>query len=392
MAELKLSEIRALGKEYRVSKLVHKVFNIGENEPNFMVIKEPKGLFMAEDIIVNKKRYGKENADQCIEDILDPDIVPSRVSKIFLRGKYVGQTNTIDVNITSIEKSEEFGGQPAGGKRVNKGLVFERELHNRMVECLTARCCRGKYANSSQIILEQTAKENGPLTGVELEGGRNQPRPINASGTIPYIEPKTPSSHGEKLTDITINHRSNKKSYLSLKFGSTLTFMNAGVGRIFKENEMKTGQISDPVGLSILKALGIDNEKFCSVFNNYGSGKKVENHIVDIKQSVDSAGLKSLLQTAIGANYWMVHGNEGGSIDFWYMSAQDNSKYATINSAVTCYYGGKDGKGKRIDIEFENSYFKFKLNIRNKQGGTYPSHIMLDYVSKAGLNKTRLTN
>ena len=66
MAELKLSEIRALGKEYRVSKLVHKVFNIGENEPNFMVIKEPKGLFMAEDIIVNKKRYGKENADQCI--------------------------------------------------------------------------------------------------------------------------------------------------------------------------------------------------------------------------------------------------------------------------------------------------------------------------------------
>lgn len=395
MATLSLGELRKSGRPkevwvYRISKLVNKVFNIGENEPNFMVVTGQTGLFMASGIVINNKLYQAKDASRCIEDLLDPDIVPSG-SKIFLEGKFVGGARS-RVNLTSIEKSEEFGGQPAGGKRVNKGIVFERELHNRMVECLTARCCRGKYANSSQIILEQTAKENGPPTQVELEGGRNQPRPINATGARPFIEPISPALHGEKLTDITINHRSNKKSYLSLKFGSTLTFMNAGVGRIFKESEMKTGQVRDPVGLAILNALGINNEKFCAVFNNYGTGKKIENHIVDIKRSVDTAALKSLLSTAIGANYWMVHGHEGGSIDFWYMSERDNSKYATVNSAITCYYGGSNGHGKRIDIEFENPYFKFKLNIRNKQGGTYPSHIMLDYVSKAGLNKTRLTN
>jgi len=43
---------------------------------------------------------------------------------------------------------------------------------------------------------------------------------------------------------------------------------------------------------------------------------------------------------------------------------------------------GVDGKGKRIDIEFSNQYFDFKLNIRNKQGGIYPSHMMLDYKTK----------
>ena len=39
---------------------------------------------------------------------------------------------------------------------------------------------------------------------------------------------------------------------------------------------------------------------------------------------------------------------------------------------MTAYYGGKNGKGKRVDIEFSNQYYDFKVNIRNKQGGKYP--------------------
>ena len=37
--------------------------------------------------------------------------------------------------------------------------------------------------------------------------------------------------------------------------------------------------------------------------------------------------------------------------------------------------------GKRIDMTFKNSFFEYKLNIRNKQGGKYPSHLMMDYKS-----------
>jgi hypothetical protein len=52
-----------------------------------------------------------------------------------------------------------------------------------------------------------------------------------------------------------------------------------------------------------------------------------------------------------------------------------------ITSPVTVYYGGKSGKGVRIDIEFRSSIYEFKINIRDKQGKSgYPSHIMMDYV------------
>ena len=57
---------------------------------------------------------------------------------------------------------------------------------------------------------------------------------------------------------------------------------------------------------------------------------------------------------------------------------------------MTAYYGGKNGKGKRVDIEFSNQYYDFKVNIRNKQGGKYPSHIMMDYNSKPAVGKTKL--
>jgi hypothetical protein len=49
---------------------------------------------------------------------------------------------------------------------------------------------------------------------------------------------------------------------------------------------------------------------------------------------------------------------------------------------VVVYYGGIDGKGKRIDLVFESAKYFFKVNIRNKQGGLYPTHIMCDYKAK----------
>jgi hypothetical protein len=40
------------------------------------------------------------------------------------------------------------------------------------------------------------------------------------------------------------------------------------------------------------------------------------------------------------------------------------------------------GTAKRIDILIETDLFEFKVNIRNKQGGVAPSHIMCDYSTK----------
>ena len=62
-----------------------------------------------------------------------------------------------------------------------------------------------------------------------------------------------------------------------------------------------------------------------------------------------------------------------------------DSKYTNTSSNISApiiYYGGLGGSGKRVDITFESPTYKFKINIRNKQGGLYPSHIMCDYIKK----------
>ena len=144
------------------------------------------------------------------------------------------------------------------------------------------------------------------------------------------------------------------------------------------------------MGVNLLKALGIDNSKFCNVFNNYGSAVALKENKIDASRTVDRQQLKALISTAIGSNYYMVHGKENGSVDFWFMDPAKNDAMATIVGNIELIYVGNDGRAKRIDMKFGNSYFDFKLNIRNKQSGVYPSHLMMDYKSKSGLNKTTI--
>ena len=149
----------------------------------------------------------------------------------------------------------------------------------------------------------------------------------------------------------------------------------------------KNNKITNPIGQLILKNFGLDEMTFCNVFNNYGKGGI---NPTGVKADIDKNKLKTFLQTAIGSNYWMVHGHPDGDIDFWHMSQEMNPQYATITGDVIINYGGAGGKGKRVDIKFSNSYFDFTVNIRNKQSGLYPSHIMCDYKSKSGIRKTTL--
>ena len=57
-------------------------------------------------------------------------------------------------------------------------------------------------------------------------------------------------------------------------------------------------------------------------------------------------------------------------------------KSAKITGSIELHYGGARGSGKRLDIHCESSEYKFMFNLRNKQGGKYPSHIMCDYKKK----------
>jgi hypothetical protein len=110
----------------------------------------------------------------------------------------------------------------------------------------------------------------------------------------------------------------------------------------------------------------------------------------DVTKHVPKSTLSKFMQTAIGANYFMIH-ELNGKIYYWWVGEKENKEYANISgSSIKVFYGGKKGNGKRIDVEFSNKYYDFKMNIRNKQGGQYPSHIMLDYTSKSAIKKVIL--
>jgi hypothetical protein len=148
--------------------------------------------------------------------------------------------------------------------------------------------------------------------------------------------------------------------------------------RLMPENMIKTGNYSSEV-LAIFNMLGIDRVKFSKVFEFIETGKRFGE---SVNVSIDSKILSEFVKTGIGGGYWLVHKGYRGKLNsVKYVDTDFVNKASTIKGPVTVYYGGKGGEGLRIDIEFNTEIFKFKINIRDKQGKKgYPSHIMMDYV------------
>ena len=167
---------------------------------------------------------------------------------------------------------------------------------------------------------------------------------------------------------------------MSLKFGDTLTFINSGVGKIFKEVDYKNhfNGYNNSIGNAIFKMFDIDKIEYANVFNKYGKGYKGKKVTA---KNPDKNAIEDLLEYAIGYGYWMVHG-KGNKVSCYEMNEAYMKKSAKITGNIELHYGGSRGSGKRLDIHCESSEYKFMFNLRNKQGGKYPSHIMCDYKKK----------
>ena len=67
-----------------------------------------------------------------------------------------------------------------------------------------------------------------------------------------------------------------------------------------------------------------------------------------------------------------------GTIHYEQITSFNYKKYADPVGDVEIIYP-EPGTAKRIDIKVKTNKLEIKYNIRNKQGGIYPSHIMADY-------------
>lgn len=331
------------------------------------------------------KKYPKLSINDPI--VLDPKSPnTAKISRSLQRDpKFIEYLNNeLDIELDPISGSKwdgvsiQWGEGSRGGRGIkSKGLGFEGELAADL-ELLREEGISNLNKDQFKYpdLMIEISKELGLKKGnfkIIPEGKKNQSRPLGFKSGGPVVE-FSQGSAAETLTDITINKKGTKY-YLSAKFGSTLTFFNSGVTKILPASEIKAGKITNSDGIALLDTFGIDNETFCKVFNDYPDANFSKVNGASTKYSIPK--IKNLIKSGIGEGYYMVKAG-GKSSQFEYIDSKYTNTASDISTPLI-YYGGIGGDGKRVDIVIESPIYKFKINIRNKQGGLYPTHIMCDY-------------
>lgn len=268
----------------------------------------------------------------------------------------------------------KFGNGSSGNRGANnRGNLFEPQFDAALQSWWAGEGVKDKKMLAAIEDLDKTYNiSDAKEFKTDILGGENTRRPLVFS---PYIQLTNPKGSGfdvgESVTDITITI-DKKPIYLSLKLGGTTTFFNVGVKTILTKNEIENYNIKNASGKKLLKLFGIDEIKFCDVFNNKSKGS------VDTRPKYDKRGIERLLQSGIGYNYHIIH-KLSGKILSKEMSLKAMKTAAAVGSP-TIYYGGKGGKGKRIDIEMNSTTYAFKLNLRDTQGKDgFPTRLMCDF-------------
>jgi len=220
------------------------------------------------------------------------------------------------------------------------------------------------------------------LTVVE-EGAQNTKRPLKFQPGPIITSPTGSLDIGPAVTDLTLYEvvNASKKaankvvSYLSLKLGGTTTFFNVGIKTILTKNEIQKGSITNRDGLKLLAMFGIDDSTFSEVFN----GELKQGIKVNTFNKINIQHLNKFLQSGIGYGFTVVHKINASETKVFKID-QAYMKSAATPQSCTVFYGGKTGKGKRVDIEVQTPKYMFKINMRDTQGTDgYPTRIMGDF-------------
>jgi len=274
----------------------------------------------------------------------------------------------------------KYGNGSSGNRGVNnRGNLFETAF----AKDLNAWFSEGNDAVSDDgnlkaiMHLDELYDLSGSQTlKVNVVGQENTKRPLNFQSNIVLTNTKGVGNDiGKSVTDVTLVKDNGEKIYLSLKFETTTTFFNVGVRTKLTPKEIKEGKIQNADGLKLLELFGIDNERFCGIFND-----DIKTKGGKVVTRPNPAAIKALLESGIGHGYHVIHKMKKNV----HSKKMDISAMQAAAKVGTCivHYGGKTGRGKRIDMELTSPYYRFKLNIRDTQGKDgYPTRMMCDFTT-----------
>lgn len=204
---------------------------------------------------------------------------------------------------------------------------------------------------------------------------------------------------GQIVTDVTIP-TTNGNLYLSLKYGGTVTFVNAGVKKAFPDAAFinQNPNLFTPIGTSLLDLFKINPIKFINIFNNYSDemGKaRTESETDNVTDMINKEKLREFVKSAVGYGYVLIHSLANGKVHIYDIRQLDGLRKLfggetgtdedldpiSVNVIYPKEENGKYFK-KRVDVVVDYKNITLKFNIRSKDGSVYPTHIMSDYKIK----------
>ena len=327
------------------------------------------------------KTFGKHSNSSRIKN-LDDISIDEFEQKII---EVLGATNTKIVNVPQSGSSKfsavEFiyDSKPhkiilAGGAVASKGHGFEYDLEADLKVLADEKVYDPElytYKNIIKDIIKEFKITEKSDVKVIPEGGQNTRRPLSINHKGIHIGIDNNLDIGRTVSDITLMVDGVPK-FLSLKLGLTVQFSNTGTVSLFPTKEIKSGMITNKSGLKLMEFLGLDNETFCKVFNEFGKTNFKDKHI---NKKVDSKLISNFLKEAIGYGYYMVHiDDKGQKYKFYEITKSYMNKASKLKGGdVEIKYGGVSGNSKDIRVIFDTPVFDMTIDFRNRNGGIYPN-------------------
>lgn len=288
-----------------------------------------------------------------------------------------------------------FSGYENGLEGTNKGNAFEVTFAKNYEEIYQREIERQLNAETGSF-----APKNG-MQSIHSCGSLNNRRPLMMTndGQI-VVGDSDIASTGDKVADVKVDTVGRRGTInLSLKSGTTVSFCNAGVSKLFPASsfakylederngilEYHGGSANGMTGNDLLQFFGIDPIKFADVFVQYRNdkdskkSKSAKKDEEDVTQLIASnPNFYKFVCSVIGYDYILIH-ELGPDIHCYDLKSQEelDNFIGRLEYAKVLY--PINGEAKRIDIVVKYSNIIIKFNIRNKQSGIFPSHLMSDY-------------
>lgn len=252
----------------------------------------------------------------------------------------------------------------------SKGTGFEHDLYNDLIMYVEEGIDSIKDANNKKFIKELVKYYSLDSQNIKIDmmGKRNTKRDSSFSGENVVIGKDFNNFDiGDKVTDITIT--GNKEIYLSLKY-KAFAFFNMGIVNTLSKDEIKKGLIKDPNGIALLNIFGIDNAKFCNVFNHYRDSNFKTPKFIDSSPNYNESKLQKFLLSGIGYGYHFVHKLESGSIDHYELTKSKAESKVNVKSVKITY---PFVSAKVLYVDILTDYYLIKVMFRNNLGDLYPN-------------------